>query len=59
METKIHAKETNGNVAKNLERIHGLEIDQSEDNRYKKRSRYFVSAVFLFMLFEVIKTISL
>ena len=58
-EIKIHAKETNGHVAANLERIHELEIDQREDNKFKKRSWWIVGSVILLVITEVVSKIIL
>jgi len=56
-EIKMHAKETNGHVAHNLERIHDLEVDQNEDNKFRKRSWYFVGAVALLIAGEIVAKI--
>ncbi len=56
-ETKIHAKETNGHVATNLERIHRLEVEQNEDNKFRKRSYYMYGTIFLLVIAQLIKLI--
>ena len=56
-EIKVHAKETNGGVASNLERIHNLEVEQNEDNKFRKRTWYFYSAFALLILGEILAKI--
>ncbi len=56
-EIKNHAKETNGNVYRNVEKIHQLEIDQNEDNKFRKRSWYFIVAVALIIVTNVLTKI--
>ena len=56
-EIKQHAKETNGNVARNVERIHILDIDQSADNRFRKRSWFFVASVLILIVADIVTKI--
>jgi len=56
-EIKVHAKETNGNVFKNVEKIHRLEIEQRENTSFRKRSWYFIGTLALFIVWEVISKI--
>ena len=51
-EIKNHAKETNGNVNRNVEKIH-----QNEDNKFRKRSWYFIVAVTLIIVTNVLSQI--
>ena len=53
-EIKQHAKETNGNVSRNIERIHRLDIDQSADNRFRKRSWFFVASVLILIVADIV-----
>ena len=53
METKIHAKETNGNVAANLERIHRLEVEQNEDNKFRKGFYWVFGSVATLLIVDI------
>ncbi len=57
VEVKEHVQKTNGHVSANLEKIHILEIDQAQDNRFRKRSWYYVGALSLFVAWEVLSKI--
>jgi len=56
-EIKVHAKETNGNVFKNVEKIHRLEIEQKENTSFRKRSWFFIGTLTLFIVWEVVSKI--
>ena len=53
-EIKCHAKETNGRVAENLDRIHVLEVEQNADTRFRKRSWWVVGTIVTLLIVEVI-----
>ena len=53
-EVKEHVKQTNGHVSANLDRIHELEIDQAQDNKFRKNSWFIVGSVAVLIAVEVL-----
>ena len=56
-EIKEHAKETNGNVARNVEKIHQLDINASQNTAFRKRSWSLVIPVVALFVWEIISKI--
>ena len=54
IDIKTHAKETNGNVARNLERIHSLEVEQNLDNKFRKSIRWIGGSLTILLLANMI-----